>query len=326
MTSMTDRVNQEVLDAALDSVQAMANPNHKVTAAAKAMTEQVAELKATMKEWNEMEHRIQQNIASMRQVVTLDVGGMIFKTSKENLLRDEGSYFHALLGSGLWKPDCGSDAYFLDLPGAHHFHRIMDYLRTGVLSYSGLSEFDVAQLQSNLEYLNLERALAYLPSLWTWELSGNANGLALSPCKRSVTVVKRDVRVSSSIMGNMPRKVFRICLEIGSSNIDIGLASRGSFNANATRHNESFMIDMRSGALFSRGKKLDNARSSMFMAGDHLTVRQADDKIYFEKNDKEIGVITEVDSTLKLFPAATFYASGSKLTIVSSSNNPSPSS
>ncbi|KAG9400144.1 hypothetical protein AC1031_011050 [Aphanomyces cochlioides] len=290
------------------------------------MTEQVAELKATMKEWNEMEHRIQQNIASMRQVVTLDVGGMIFKTSKGNLLRDEGSYFHALLGSGLWKPDCGSDAYFLDLPAAHHFHRIMDYLRTGALSCSGLSESDVAQLQSNLEYLNLERALAYLPSVWTWELSGNTNGLTLSPCKRSVTAVKRDVRACSSILGNMPRKVFRICLEIGSSSIDIGLASRGSFNSNATRHNESFMIDMRSGALFSRGRKLDNARSSMFMAGDYVTVRQADDRIYFEKNDEEIGVITAVDSTLELFPAATLYAPGSKLTIVSLSNNASPSS
>ncbi|RHY43676.1 hypothetical protein DYB30_014157 [Aphanomyces astaci] len=68
------------------------------------------EMEAKMAEWAELERRIQENLANPPNIVTLDVGGTIFKTSKANLLRVEGSYFHALLGSGQWKPDSPGDA------------------------------------------------------------------------------------------------------------------------------------------------------------------------------------------------------------------------
>ncbi|KAF0688990.1 hypothetical protein As57867_019437, partial [Aphanomyces stellatus] len=83
----------------------------KVTAL---METQASELEAKQAHWSELERRVQANLANISKTVTLNVGGSLFTTSKETLLRVEGSYFHAMLGSGHWQPDSGND-YFLDL-------------------------------------------------------------------------------------------------------------------------------------------------------------------------------------------------------------------
>ncbi|KAF0695569.1 Aste57867_13609 [Aphanomyces stellatus] len=56
-------------------------------------------------EWQELEARVQANLANAPHLITLDVGGTIFRMSKETQLAVDGSYFHAMLGSGHWKPD-----------------------------------------------------------------------------------------------------------------------------------------------------------------------------------------------------------------------------
>ena len=54
---------------------------------------------------NREKARIAEQISKAAEKIKLCVGGTIFMTSKSNLLRFEGSYFHSMLGSGLWQAE-----------------------------------------------------------------------------------------------------------------------------------------------------------------------------------------------------------------------------
>jgi hypothetical protein len=70
-----------------------------------ALQKQLAELEQKEKKWQELEMRVKRNADKAAELITLDVGGSLFTTSKENLLRQEGTYFQAMLGSDHWKPN-----------------------------------------------------------------------------------------------------------------------------------------------------------------------------------------------------------------------------
>lgn len=86
------------------------------------------------------------------------------------MIRVEGSYFHAMLSSGQWSPDSG-DAYFLDL-NPKQFDRVMDYLRTGELSFEGLRSDQIKTLKKTLDYLQLP---VHVPA--TWDPNASSAGL-----------------------------------------------------------------------------------------------------------------------------------------------------
>jgi hypothetical protein len=62
------------------------------------------ELKAIEDNWNALETRIKENMQKMNTTIKLNLRGKFFETIKDNLVREEGSYFHTLLSSGLRKP------------------------------------------------------------------------------------------------------------------------------------------------------------------------------------------------------------------------------
>lgn len=57
------------------------------------------------KAWNELQKKLEENWNKQKQKIKLDVGGKIFTTSKDTLLKFKDTYFSALLGSGNWRPD-----------------------------------------------------------------------------------------------------------------------------------------------------------------------------------------------------------------------------
>ncbi|KAF0711933.1 Aste57867_4955 [Aphanomyces stellatus] len=132
----------------------------------KTMEAHVSELKTKEAHWLELERRDQVNLVDVPKLVTLNVGGSLFTTSKETLLRVEGSNFHAMLGSGHWKPDVGN-AYFLDLH-APTFYRVLTFLRTGKPWLDGLNTYE--ELRTSMEYLHLTS-----PSLVVWATTASSN-------------------------------------------------------------------------------------------------------------------------------------------------------
>jgi hypothetical protein len=49
--------------------------------------------------------QIEAKTTNSRDMITLNVGGTLFVTTKSTLLRIEGSYFHAMFASGAWLPN-----------------------------------------------------------------------------------------------------------------------------------------------------------------------------------------------------------------------------
>lgn len=55
--------------------------------------------------WNRLTALMTDNYAKAESTVKLNVRGKVFETFKENLVREEGTYFHAMVCSGAWKPN-----------------------------------------------------------------------------------------------------------------------------------------------------------------------------------------------------------------------------
>ncbi|EGG19808.1 hypothetical protein DFA_06910 [Cavenderia fasciculata] len=87
--------------------------------------------------------------------IKLEVGGKIFKTSKETLTKIKGSYFDVMLSG-----QCQIDPFklFIDRDGKH-FRHILNYLRT--MDYSVIPKQFREEIDRELEFYNL-RSLSTL--------------------------------------------------------------------------------------------------------------------------------------------------------------------
>ncbi|KAF0690847.1 Aste57867_17807 [Aphanomyces stellatus] len=105
-------------------------------------------------QWEALEQHLHANTAD-ELIVSLDVGGTLFRASKEHLLRFKDSYFHALLESGHWHPNGSNQTYTVDMEPTH-FWRVLRFMRTGELTFEGLDDEATYDLQAMLDYLNMD--------------------------------------------------------------------------------------------------------------------------------------------------------------------------
>jgi hypothetical protein len=119
----------------------------------KQIDERLVYLEEKEKEWEKLEAQMEKNAAIAKNKIRLEVGGTIFTTSKSVLLRLENTYFHAMLASGKWQPD-EDGVYFIDRDPTH-FGRIVEYMRTGELSFDGLDDESIKKLESDLDYFQI---------------------------------------------------------------------------------------------------------------------------------------------------------------------------
>jgi len=128
--------------------------------------------------------KMEQNAAAAKDRIKLDVGGRIFSTSKNTLLKREGTYFHALLCSGKWEPEDG-DAYFIDRD-PRFFDRVMASLRTcAPVDMSGLQPSDAKALKSEMQYYMLDTE--DIVTEVRWDNARRSPNLAVSQDGRTVT-------------------------------------------------------------------------------------------------------------------------------------------
>ena len=69
------------------------------------------EIKEERKDQNLVNKRMQEESAKASYKISLDIGGKIFSTTKNTLLRTP-SYFQTMLSTGFWKPDASGN-YFV---------------------------------------------------------------------------------------------------------------------------------------------------------------------------------------------------------------------
>eukprot|EP01006_Ploeotia_vitrea_P048095 TRINITY_DN67197_c2_g1_i1.p1 TRINITY_DN67197_c2_g1~~TRINITY_DN67197_c2_g1_i1.p1 ORF type:complete len:299 (-),score=15.38 TRINITY_DN67197_c2_g1_i1:65-961(-) len=83
--------------------------------------------------------------------VSLDIGGTLFNTTKETLLKSTDSFFSAMLSSSTWQPDQRTGAYFVDR-SPNMFGFILEWLRTGKASAKGFSPLEVQMLEADVDF------------------------------------------------------------------------------------------------------------------------------------------------------------------------------
>ncbi|KDO29295.1 hypothetical protein SPRG_05832 [Saprolegnia parasitica CBS 223.65] len=151
--------------------------------------------------------------APTTKMVTLNVGGTLFKTARETLLRVPGSYFEAMLSSDTWRPN-DDGAYFLDLD-ARLFACVMRFLRTGTLPCSELDDAEASDLRDMLDYLQIGFENASRPVL-CWDPKHSSPWLLFHGSSTSQVNWKPSIVIAST-----PATTFAVRVQLGSL-VDVG--------------------------------------------------------------------------------------------------------
>ncbi|ETV65974.1 hypothetical protein H257_17453 [Aphanomyces astaci] len=122
-------------------------------------------------------------------IITLNVGGTTFQTSKDTILRGEGTYIHSLLRSGQWKPE-GGEGYFLDLDPTL-FRRVLFFLRTGkIMPLDGLTEPEQDEFAAMLEYLKMDKWAQAQAIRVRWDPNAHSPDMNLSNNSRTIELCR----------------------------------------------------------------------------------------------------------------------------------------
>ncbi|KAF0711936.1 Aste57867_4958 [Aphanomyces stellatus] len=288
-----------------------ANIEREADALAKAterMKLKASELEAKEAHWLELERRVQANLADAPKMVTLNVGGSLFTTSKETLLRVEGSYFHAMLGSGHWKPDYGN-AYFLDLHDPM-FDRVLTFLCTNKLWLDGLTKFEETELRTSMKYLQLA-----CPFALSWNISACSHRTDLSNGMQTATRTKLNRSYIGSVSGTEPVTSFDVCLDEIGLNHYVVLSARSSYPPVGNGCNHGFFVRVYDGYKSSHVISDDQpCFDFVFAHGDIVTVRVANgNEVHFDKNGEDLGIAFKVadPTVVPLNPVVIMYNPGS---------------
>lgn len=242
-------------------------------------------------------------------MIKLNVGGKIFCIGKSQLLSVQGSYFHAMLGSGLWEPD-SDGAYFIDR-NSKNFDRVLDYLRTGKFSFLGLRLDQIRMLQETLDYLQIPLcgSVSYPPVTWDPQMCGK--GIRLSGGNQ----VAVSTRWHQSVRSLNPCERFSVRLDSLNSDVDrlevsIGFATAAGFSPNAPMDKTCgwyiFAVD---GELFSQGGHVGESYSSEEIGACSIVtciLDREDNSIRFEVDGTLYGVAYSNIPQVELYVALSF--------------------
>ena len=109
-----------------------------------------AKEEAAKKKYDEMINLAKQNVEALESEIIFNVGGKLFLTTKDTLMRVKDSYFTSMIESGHWKPR-KDGTYFIDR-NATCFGRILDYMRYDELDMEGLTPTLKKMLQKDFDY------------------------------------------------------------------------------------------------------------------------------------------------------------------------------
>ncbi|RHX98697.1 hypothetical protein DYB25_000599 [Aphanomyces astaci] len=178
-------------------------------------------------------------------IVTLNVGGRVFQTTRATLLNHDGSYFDAMLTSGQWQPDAQGGAYFIDLDPVY-FDRILNYLRFGDLVLEGLANWETILVIRMMQYLSLDPPRA-LGLLWDPSLRGH---LTLSNQCRTITAAASFSQFAA--LGLQSTRVFSLHIDAMTFDLDkpsfrVGFANRDGFESETTsaESTSAWLVDVR---------------------------------------------------------------------------------
>ena len=118
------------------------------------------EIKQMEASWNDKLELMGKEARKAKNMIKLNVGGMIFKASKEVLMSHKDTYFYAMLSSRRFLPD-EDGAYCIDRD-PQLFPYILDYLRNGTVDMTDLTETQQEQLSIEADFYMIDMSSYYL--------------------------------------------------------------------------------------------------------------------------------------------------------------------
>jgi len=220
--------------------------------------------------WEALMQKVSENAANAPKKIKLDIGGQTFTTSKENLLRHENSFFHAMIGSGNWTPD-EDGVYFIDRDPTY-FHYVLECMRSGnnktfVRAYNHLKSYEIQQIQAEFDYYQLP-----FDEYCVWDTNVATNHLSYTEDGRVVTKTKAAAGWDANCISKLPVTRFKVeIVNRGSDNngsIMIGFVDPAAFSANGQiyAHQNSYVLYVADGNLYGNGKSNSGYGNSVAIA------------------------------------------------------------
>ncbi|EQC37381.1 hypothetical protein SDRG_04985 [Saprolegnia diclina VS20] len=244
---------------------------------------------------------------TLRKIVTLNVGGTLFTTARETLLRTRGSYFDAMLSSEHWLPNEKGE-YFLDVDPST-FARVIKYLRSGALDVSGLSAADKTELWEMFDYLQIKWPVRVSTSIEAPRLHWDS-----SHCSEFISLDENNMQATSSkivranVLGSMPVTTFAVRVHLG-DNVEVGFLPRHQFSPKASEcgwyfHCETGTIRSRGVRLTEPSISLETGYRSVFL---QVTWHRDQERISFAADGVPLSIgLQDVPTDVPLYPFARF--------------------
>ncbi|KDO21525.1 hypothetical protein SPRG_12489 [Saprolegnia parasitica CBS 223.65] len=223
------------------------------------------------------------------KTITLNVGGTLFTTARETLLRIPGEYF-------------------LDLDPST-FPRIMKLLRTGFLPMDGLSEADEAELREMLDYLQIECPQP-TPSA--------------PPLRERDTIVRQTTTGWSNVLATTRERSFAVRVRLGAK-IEVGFTTLKSFSPQIHRYTSAargYFFNCETYDVYSQlTKRVPSGLDPSTPAGSVvLLVRHDRDRscIQFRINGTALAMMLRVEAgdDGALFPIARISSTGAEVELL----------
>jgi len=209
------------------------------------------------------------------------------------------------------------------------FDRILDFLRTGELSFECLDSHQIKQLKKALEYFQipLPKAKSEPESeqVLTWDPEFCGEKLLLSNENRTVRKREEDSDDDSyyGVLGSVACEKYRVRIDatgVG-CDVDIGFAPKDKFQCNSANYDAcGWYFDGKTGKLYSQdGDYYRSYYDKKLQVGNVVTClwNKTTKEISFEVDGKLLGVAFEgVDCEKDLFPAVAFSGKNVQLTLV----------
>lgn len=207
-------------------------------------------------EWTSLQEEVSRNMQAAKSKINLNVGGRVFATTKSTLLRWEGTFFQALLGSGQWQP-MEDGAYFIDRNPVI-FERIIEAMRCGdAVETEGLTGKQIHKLAEECDYFQLpNEAPAPMSSRrgpLKWDALRCHRSLSLSSASRVVTKGSGGGGWKAAMASRPGIASFKIrILTFGSlGDVMVGYAKRDMSADGPNYHDKGWFLQCGLGSLWS---------------------------------------------------------------------------
>lgn len=137
------KTNLKDLKAKLENIQAQ-------------IEEQTSSKLIKEKRYKSIDEKISEVLDKNKEIMKLNIGGKIFSTTKENLLKDQNSIFSIMI-----KEDPSVNELFFDR-NPRLFHTILNYIRLGKIDYSKFTKEDLLELYHEALFYEIEDIREFL--------------------------------------------------------------------------------------------------------------------------------------------------------------------